>query len=530
MTKKRITFFEYLITFLGFSAMYFFTTPDTDVFMFSRDYENSISSIIYNALHYGNGRLLGNIIGFVFSMNFSYAFLVVAITLTLMVILMNRFFFYGDYRTVMPLALVIAFPCTGFISEVYFAFPSFVNFVIPFVFVFASLCLIKNRTETNKIISFVLVFVLSAASCLFSENTTISIFTLSVLAAIYSCLYNKKLIIINISFVAGTSVGGLIMFLIPKLFEATSNIDSYRGKADSISAVITSAIAAFSMFADILSRLFIPLIVISSIIILFVKKDSKAPASLKNVLYVVLAFFPIEAFFYSVFSQYAPSSTYFYIFQAGLVILYAAALFIAILCLNKSLFKQLNIGLYVLTLSSFGPILLAYLYGWRTFYIPYIVLISYAIILLKKALAYVPDNIAAKFKKQKPDKTIALVMSVCFVCLSFTVFIQSVYNYNFFVARTQIISEKISENDSKEIKVPIVPCRGISCEDEGASIGDLLYKTNHKYKIIIAESIYCDDFGRYSAILNSNPVSAIITALHTLDFRNDQYIFALLSE
>lgn len=528
MVKKRITFFEYLITFLGFSAMYFFILPDTDVFLFSRDYENNISSIFNNALHYGNGRLLGNMIGFAFSMNFFYAFLVVSITLTAIVILMNSFFFNGNYKTVMPLALAIAFPCTGFLSEVYFAFPSFVNYVIPFVFVFASLCLIKS--QKNKLISAFLIFVFSAASCLFSENTTVSIFTLSILAVVYYCICEKKLNILNFSFVAGTSVGGLVMILIPKLFETTSNIESYRSKADSISAVITSALAAFSMFADIFSRLFIPLIIISGVFILLIKKESRAPESLKTILCITLAFFPVEAFFYTMFSQYGPSSTYFFIFQAGLVILYAVALFIAILYLNNSVFKKLNICLYILTLSSFGPILLAYMYGWRTFYIPYIVLISYDIFLLKEAKIYVLEHVLNKVKDTKTSKSFAFVLSFCFLCLSFTVFIQSVYNYNFYVTRTQIISETVSEDDTKEIKVPVLPCRGISCEDESASIGWLMYKTNKKNNIVVAEKIYCDQSQRYSEILNSNPLSAAIAAVKSLEFKNDQYVFDLLSK
>ena len=529
MIKKCFAFLEYLLTFLGFAAMYFFLIPDSDVFFFSRDYEKSISSVLHNALYYGNGRLLGNIIGFGFSMNFLYSFLVVSVTLTLIVLLMNKFFFNGDYRTVIPLALAVAFPCSGYVSEIYYQFPSFVNFVIPFVFIFAALCLLKNE---KKIVSSVFIFIFSAASCLFSENTTIFAFTLSVLAAVYRYLQSKKLSIPNLSFVAGTSVGGLIMLLIPKILDTAGNLDSYHGKAGSISAVITSALAAFSLFADILSKLAVPLIIISGAFIFLLNKESEVSKPIKNILSVLLAFFPIEAFIYSTFSQYGPPSTYFLIFQGGLLIIYAVVLFIAILCLKKSQFKQLNICLYILTLSSFGPMLLAYLYGWRTFYIPYIVIIAYAIVLFKKILAYIPGSIRAKASSSGAGSLFAAAMTFAFLCLSLTVFIQSVYNYDFFVARTQIIAENaVSEDSPQEIKVPVLPCRSISCEDENPTlIESIQYKTGSKNKITVAESIYCTDAGKYGEILNSNPLSAAIRAFQSLEFKNDEYIFDLLAK
>lgn len=532
MAKKRIAIFEYLIAFVGFITMYFFIVPDSDAIYFSRDYEKTISSILYNALHYGNGRLLGNIIGFTFSQYFISAFLIIAIALTLIVILMNKLFFGGDYRTVMPLTLAVAFPCSGYISEVYTPFASFVNFVIPFVFIFASLCILKYGIKANKtVFPAVLIIIFSIISCLFSENTTISIFTLSVLVAVCYYLYNKKIHILNIVYVLGTAIGGLLMILIPKITESSENLDYYRNTASSIADVVTSALAAFSLFADIFSNLFIPLCIISGVLIFLLIKESEANKKLKSILIFCLAFFPIESFFYSMVESSSPWSTYMYIFQAGLVILYAIALFVSILCLRSSKFKQLNICFYILTLSSFGPMLLAYLYGWRTFYLPYFVLLSYAIILLKKLKAYIPNDFKLKFSKTIKLQNIFVFSAIfAFLCLSFTVFIQSVYNYDFYVTRTEVIAEENNDDSIAEIKVPYLPCRGISSEDENPTVmSSIRYKMNEEKDIIIVDSIYCDHSERYSEILNLNPLSATIRALQSLDFKNDDYVYNLLT-
>lgn len=178
MAKKRIDLLEYILIFIGFIGMYFFIIPDSDIFFFSRDYENSIGSFISNSLNYGNGRFLGNFIGFAFAHSFIFGFAFIAFVMTILIILMNKYFFNGDYRTVMPVALALAFPSSGAISEVYSELPTFINYVTPMVFVFATLCIIKQSNKISSV-SYIFVFLFAVASCLFTENNTISIFILS---------------------------------------------------------------------------------------------------------------------------------------------------------------------------------------------------------------------------------------------------------------------------------------------------------------------------------------------------------------
>ena len=529
MSKKLISFFEYILAFLGFIGMYFFITPCSDIYFFSRDYENSVGSFISNAYNYGNGRYFGNFLGFATAHNFLWGFLLIAVAMTLFVFFVNKFFFNGDHRTVMPVALLLAFPSSGTISEVYSDLPTFINYVVPMVLVFATLCVIKSEKLSKiKPLSAVFVFILSAASCLFCENNTISIFILALLVAFYSYVRTKKLDLTGVVYVVGSVVGAFIMFMLPKITGTSHNLDYYRGTADSVSSMITLAIASFSTFTEIFSEYVFAIIPVSASLIFLVAKNKACKNILKKITLFYLAFFPVEAVLYTIVSSSAPASVYMYLLQAGFVTLYALSILNAIFCLQKSNFRTLMLGLFVLILSSVGPMMFADKYGYRTFYLPFVIFLSTSFILLKQVVAELPKNALAKFPKKKVGSFAVCVASAAFICLSASIFIQSVYNYDFYVVRTQYIAEQADES-AERVNVPALPCRGISGEDENPSIFDaVLYKSGVDMEIAVTESIFCENSGEYYAILDTDPISNTIFAIQHLDFKNSAYVYELI--
>ena len=62
---------SYAVVFCGFILMFFLSVPSFDVFFFSRDYEPGFTSFWENSLYYGNGRLLGNLLGISVSHHFA---------------------------------------------------------------------------------------------------------------------------------------------------------------------------------------------------------------------------------------------------------------------------------------------------------------------------------------------------------------------------------------------------------------------------------------------------------------------------
>lgn len=526
MAKKRIALFEYILIFIGFIGMYFFIIPDSDIFFFSRDYENSIGSFISNSLNYGNGRFLGNFIGFAFAHNFIFGFAFIALVMTVLIILMNKYFFNGDHRTAVPVALALAFPSSGIISEVYSELPTFINYVTPMVFVFSALCVIKQSKKTS-LISYIFVFLSAVASCLFTENNTISIFILSLVVCFYYYIKNKKVDMLRIVYIAGTIIGSFVMFLIPKITGTSHNLDYYRGTANSIPSMITQAIASFSTFTEICSEYLVPIILISASLIFILQKNNEGENKLKNITIFYLAFFPVEAVFYNMFSSNAPASVYMYLLQTGFVILYALAIFAAIICMKKTKFRTLMFALFVLVLSSVGPMMFANQYGYRTFYLPFVILISIAFLLLKEVFKELSDSTVKIITKESLGKLTVYISAAAFVCLSASVFIQTVYNYNFYTVRMDYISTQI-KSGAERINAPALPCRGISAEDENPTILDsMLYKTDSETEIAITESAYCENKNEYYTILNTNPVSNTLTALSNLKYKDAVWIWNL---
>lgn len=536
MAKKHISLIEYILTFIGFIGMYFFIIPDSDIIFFSRDYENSVGSFITNSLNYGNGRFLGNFIGFALAHNFFFGFLYIAAVMTLIVILMNKFFFNGDYRTVLPVALLFAFPSSGIISEVYGGLPTFVNYVTPFIFVFAALNIIKRYTKDNYA-SVIPVFVFAFASCLFTENNTISFFILSIILVLNNYIENKKISSLHMSYLVGTVIGALVMFLIPKITGTSHNLDSYRGTAGSLSSMITLAIASFSTFTEIFTEYIAPIIIISATLIFLIIKNTENKSKLKNITIFYLVFFPVEAIFYDSFSSSAPASVYMYLLQTCFVVLYALSIFTAIICMKKTKFRKLMFGLFILVLSSVGPMMFANQYGYRTFYLPFVILLSISFLLLKEVFGKLSESTVKTINKEKIGKLVVCTSAAALICLSASIFIQSVYNYNFYTVRTNYIAAQI-DNKSERINTPTLPCRGISAEDENPTLLDsMLYKTEiydteseakTDTVIAITESIYCENKDEYYHILNSDPVSNTLTALKNLKYKDAVWIWELV--
>lgn len=133
--NHRIVLIEYVFLVLCLAAVFFFMIPQVDVFWFSRACDSSISEIIAYSLNYGNGRLLGNIIGVYFSHHFAFAWILVVVTLALIVVLLNGIFFSHSKYTVFPLAILVTFPSAGILEECYVCFAAFANFCLPILLI-----------------------------------------------------------------------------------------------------------------------------------------------------------------------------------------------------------------------------------------------------------------------------------------------------------------------------------------------------------------------------------------------------------
>jgi hypothetical protein len=134
---------EYACVFCGFFLMFLFICPQSDVFLFAQATDGSFSSVLSYSLNYGNGRLLGNVMGVYFSAHFACAGLIVSFVLTLLVVLLNCIFWDNSNYAIFPLALLIAVPGGGMVGECYYLFAGFCNYVVPIVLLLVGILIIK---------------------------------------------------------------------------------------------------------------------------------------------------------------------------------------------------------------------------------------------------------------------------------------------------------------------------------------------------------------------------------------------------
>ena len=141
---------QYIIIFIGFALSYMFTYPQYDALLFTRDFKGDFVSILREALLYGNGRFLGNVLGFYYSHHFTTAIFVTAFFLTLIVFLANKLFFDGNKKAIFPIAVLIAFPAVGLIREAYSMIAAFCNYVVPLSFALMSGIFIKKLKSSGS--------------------------------------------------------------------------------------------------------------------------------------------------------------------------------------------------------------------------------------------------------------------------------------------------------------------------------------------------------------------------------------------
>ncbi|MBQ7100838.1 MAG: hypothetical protein IJN81_04335, partial [Clostridia bacterium] len=383
---KLIIVSEYVIVFLVISLAFFFMIPQSDVFLFARATHGELSEVINHALYYGNGRLLGNIIGMFFSNYFEYAFLTVSVGLTLMIALLNEFLFNQSKYMIIPLALIVMFPSSGMISEAYYVFPAFCNYVLPCVFFLISVICIKRITDIEKLTFpascfFALTIVVSGVSvCLFSENTTIIALTFSVLQLLYTFATMKKVKFLQVVYTFSVFIGAAIMYLLPKITKTSHNMDHYRSVEISIHRIL----ASFARFSEVMISLSLVLAILSVALILLCWKKTNFSPIIKYMLTSFYVLFTVVSF---VFRDFETADIYISRINFIAIAVVGAYIMLTIIIIFSLDEKQIRFQMLlygVLLASSIAPMMFVNQYGFRTYYLTAIIILMIACSVLKK--------------------------------------------------------------------------------------------------------------------------------------------------
>lgn len=253
---------------------------------FRYNVSNNIRDIVMYSLHYGNGRLLGNILGVLYAHNrILYAISGAGMMILLIILPMYIWNLKKQYIFVLGLFLLLC--DKDFWSEVYLWSSAFANYIPPIICIEFCILFIKisKKKDRKVLVWFIVPFALMGQ--LFVEHMTV----LSLLISIIICIFMKETkIIYSLPYLISCLCGGIVMIVIPKVFAYNDEVKSYRvGMLNDLKGNL------YELVSNIYVRLW-PVIVCFLILSLFVVYRYVKKINLsKNVLGIIILILAICA-------------------------------------------------------------------------------------------------------------------------------------------------------------------------------------------------------------------------------------------
>ena len=509
---------SYIFVFLGFALSYMFTYPQYDVLIFTRDYESGFLTILNEAIHYGNGRLLGNVLGFYFSHHFTAAIFVTAFFLTLTVFLANRLFLDGKSKYIFPIAVLTALPAIGIIREVYCMIAAFCNYAVPFVFALISCNMIKNLRCGGSQLLLIPLAVSSVCACLFSENTTVVLICLAVLIIILDLIKEKKISSASIVHFIFTTVGTAIMLLIPRVTDTTEKLSYYRGYVTEPMSLLYNALSALRSFA-VLAAQYLPVyLVISAVMIFVLYRHCKLRKGFKILLTALLCVLPILSLLTLIFFEKASGFSAVYLLVE--LVYLAAVLAVSVLSKRKE-FILSTLATVILLGSAVAPMMIVNHRGDRTFFTTFAILLCFALYLVSviREEIQIKDWIKRFFRIASP---------VIFAAVSLTMLVLCAQNFAAYAFRADYIAKEMTV--TRDISVPFLAHERLATESTFNQIDPCLFggEDAPTYSVISADDWEKGD--EYKKITDSSPVEAVKNGIKFWDFKNPKYPEKLCKE
>lgn len=537
--NRKILIVEYAGVLAGFLLMYLFILPQMDVFLLSRYVDDTLRGAVNFSLYYGNGRLLGNIIGVYFSNHFVFATIIISVVLTAIVFLLNSILLDNSPYTVFLFALFIAFPSIRFLQEVYYAFACVANYVIPMVFLLASVYVCTQTVKTNiirfrrqKTILFLVGSLSAAASCLFSENTTILAVVIAIAMVVYFYLGKQTgdpsyLWIQLAAIAAGTAV----MFLIPIITKTSGNLSGYRQITTELTELIRNVLFSYFLFADIFNHLLLLLIVFSFAMILLLCKQKRKVPYLTNLQLGIFVAYPLLCFCLNQTDSNTPLSyvTMLKLADAALTTLYAANVIITVFLVEDKVLRLQCILMSVVVVMSVAPMMVVTASGERTYYTTFVAMTVFAVILIRQLL---PEGFAKIMKTSEFRKMTTGISAGCFAMLSAVLLLLGLYNYDFYVIRCEDMAETITVGRQQGVdivqKEPVLPFSPSSMESHSDKVLFLAFDENSRIDTETIALTAWDHYDYYRNEIVKNPFEALRFAFENWEYKDPEYPDSLI--
>lgn len=250
--KDDRRFFSILFTlsFLLLAYIAYQAPLSADDLEFSR-YDFSFSEKLQFALHYGNGRILGNLFALILIHGGILDALLRAFVFTSVIFLLPRVLELRSRIVYIFSFLLICGMNPRIFAQVYSWMCAFINYVPPIILTLLILRIYQRArsfTTVRYYLAVAAVFLMGTASQLFVEHSTLFQIILAVLTVVHAWFLKKGDRWISVSWFIATLLGACVMFAIPKLFYILDNHTvGYREfMSGGLLAILTTAMDNFT--------------------------------------------------------------------------------------------------------------------------------------------------------------------------------------------------------------------------------------------------------------------------------------------
>ena len=364
----------------------------------SLNYQNFTEAINY-ALHYGNGRFLGNLGAIILAPHMVLAALYKALTISLLGILLPLLFNAKKKVTyLLSFVLLLTIPSKMF-AHVYAWNCGNVNYITPIVLLVICLMIIKSKITSNfdLLIKCLVLIIIGISQQLYVEHNAVVNVCIAVTFFIYSfCKKIDRKRLISVIWLISNLIGIYLLFFIPKLVGGymVRDMSDYRqinlhSFAEVVSSLKENGISICSYLASLIFIVSIMMILCYSVL-----RQAQVKTKFGDFLVKVLKCFNVVCSLLSVFYTLIGSSIDLFSKSHRLlwIICIIASLEFFVFLLSTILFsrdrtsKLVGVLCLAVACSALAPLLIVNPIGWRNLFFAVTVVIFAVLFEFEKRL------------------------------------------------------------------------------------------------------------------------------------------------
>ena len=382
---------------------------------------NGLGPLWDYSLNWGNGRILGNFLGFVLVRNEMLKIFVKSLCLTGILAGLLKFLSVRKTGVMILAAILLSFPATRMFAQVYVWTVAFADYVPPiFLFLlYMNLTEIYSTKKENgrlnllcRVGIYAAVFVLALAAQLFIEHCTVFFFLVSLVIMVVKIRENGHPRLIDMVRTAGCAVGACTMFMIPRIFRGDyGSVSGYRGESRLMEFLSVMCHNLYEFGKYTIGCLWFWMLFCAVMLIVIYRrrtffterKEKKLLCDLAIALYLCLPVLSL-LFALDIYEIVNPRYTWVYVAVFGLE-LFGLSFAVCLLWSERRL--RAGAVLVGAAMLSCAPLAVISLNNYRTFYLTYVCLAG--------ALIYVIDRISQHWGGIKETRAVSYAAGMVFL-------------------------------------------------------------------------------------------------------------------